>query len=275
MKFPNCSTLSQKVINYLIKCFSYSVPQNEDDKHELSKSLKSIIPHAFGDHSKCNPTWCRFHTNPTTYVHNELPYGKDLHGDALENALNDIFAEYTTDLVLEKLAPCLNSQRNESLNGTIGSKNIKIRYYGDSESSDFRIACGVAQRNEGHQYVGKTLAALGIDPGKQCYDYHKMLDKKQMKDNKRKSTAKVKLRRRTLYTNKATKQARKELQEAPSYGSNIALNLDPTAQLQKGPELTVLNNINFDECKAILKDCEALLQDPITRPQVKSQVFDQ
>ena len=100
-----------------------------------------------------------------------------------------------------------------------------------------------------------------------------MLDEKQMKDNNRKSTAKFKLRRRTLYTNKATKQARKELQEAPSYGSNIVLNLDPTAQLQKGPELTVLNKINFDECKAILKDCEALLQDPITRPQVKSQLF--
>jgi hypothetical protein len=65
--------------------------------------------------------------------------------------------EYTTDIVLKKLAPCLNSQRNESRNGTIGSKNPKIRYYGDSESSDFRVACGVAQRNEGHQYISKTL----------------------------------------------------------------------------------------------------------------------
>ena len=90
-----------------------------------------------------------------------------------------------------------------------------------------------------------------------------------MKDNKRKSTATFKLRRRTLYTNKATKQARKELQEAPSYGSNIALNLDPTAQLQKGPELTVLNKINFDECKAILKDCEALLANLYTKYKLK------
>ena len=37
--------------------------------------------------------------------------------------------EYTKDIVLNKLAQCLNSQRNESLNGTIGSKNPKIRYY--------------------------------------------------------------------------------------------------------------------------------------------------
>ena len=70
---------------------------------------------------------------------------KDLHGKDLQEALENIMNEYTTDIVLNKLAPCLNSQRNESLNGTIGSKNPKIRYYGGSKSSDFRIACGVAQ----------------------------------------------------------------------------------------------------------------------------------
>jgi hypothetical protein len=109
----------------------------------------------------------------------ELPY---LHGVALRNTLNEIFAEYTTEVVLEKLVPCLNLQRNENLNGTIGSKNPKIRYYGDSESSDFRIACGVAQHNESRQYVSKTLTTLGINPGKQCEDYHKILDRKQVKD---------------------------------------------------------------------------------------------
>jgi hexokinase len=48
MKFPNCSIHSQKVINYLIKCFSYCVQQNKGNKSELSKSLKSIILHVFG-----------------------------------------------------------------------------------------------------------------------------------------------------------------------------------------------------------------------------------
>lgn len=190
-KFSNCSILSQKVINYLIKCFSYCVHQNKDNKSELSKHLKCIVPHAFGDHSNCDQSWCRFYTNPEAYHHNELPYGKDLHGEELKNALTLIFEEYTTDVVLEKLTPCLNSQRNESLNGTIGSKNIKIRYYGDSGSSDFRLACGIAQRNEGHQYVSKTLTELGIDPGEQCVEHHKMLDRKQEKDNNRKATAEL------------------------------------------------------------------------------------
>ena len=39
MKFPNSSILSQKVINYLIKCFSYCIQQNKGNKSELSKSL--------------------------------------------------------------------------------------------------------------------------------------------------------------------------------------------------------------------------------------------
>ena len=173
MKFPNCSVLSQKVINYLQKCFSYCINQNKDNPSELAKAIKTIIPHAFGTHSNCDPTWCRFHQDPVGYTHHELPYGKDLHGHDLQAALEDIMNEYTTDIVLKKLAPCSNSKRNESLNGTIGSKNPKIRYYGGSESSDFRIACGVAQRNEGHQYISKTLESLGITPGYYCDRYHK------------------------------------------------------------------------------------------------------
>ena len=106
--------------------------------------------------------WCRFHDDPFGYTHHELPYGKNLHGEQLKSALESIMSDYTTDVVLSKLAPCLNSQRNESLNGTIGSKNLKIRYYGGSEGNDFRIACGVTQKNEGHQYISKTLESLGI-----------------------------------------------------------------------------------------------------------------
>ncbi len=142
VKFPDCSVLSQKVINYIQKCVSYCINQNKNDPSKLSTEIKSIIPHAFGDHSDCNQT---FHQDPLGYTHRALPYGKDLHGKDLQEALENIMNEYTTDIVLNKLAPCLNSQRNESLNGTIGSKNPKIRYYGGSESSDFRIACGVAQ----------------------------------------------------------------------------------------------------------------------------------
>ena len=39
-KFVNSSTLSQKVINYLVKCFAYSVSQNKGKSISPSKILK-------------------------------------------------------------------------------------------------------------------------------------------------------------------------------------------------------------------------------------------
>lgn len=56
-KFVNSSTLSLKVINHLSKCFSYSVAQNKANSSALKQSLKSIVPHAFGEHEMCDEKW--------------------------------------------------------------------------------------------------------------------------------------------------------------------------------------------------------------------------
>ncbi|KAK3728047.1 hypothetical protein QZH41_019203, partial [Actinostola sp. cb2023] len=55
------------------------------------------------------------------------PYGKDMYGESLRMALTSLFEEYATDIAVKKIAPAENSQRNESLNNTIGSKILKIR----------------------------------------------------------------------------------------------------------------------------------------------------
>ena len=115
------------------------------DPESLKQGLKNIIPHAFGEHTCCNVSWCGFKQNPVAYKHTDLPNGKDLFGDSLKKALSDILDKYSTDIVVNKLTPCANSQRNESLNSTIGSKNPNTRFYEGSESNDFRVACGVAQ----------------------------------------------------------------------------------------------------------------------------------
>ena len=136
-KFVNSSTLSQKVINYLVKCFTYSVSQNRGNPSALQKSLKSILPHSFGNHKNCNESWCGAKKDPINYKHSDLPYGKDLYGDDLWKALERIFDEYCTDVVVAKLSPGENSQRNEALNSVVRSKNPKIRYCGASASNDF------------------------------------------------------------------------------------------------------------------------------------------
>ena len=91
-KFPNSTVLSQKVVNYPVKCFAYCVHQPE----ELAKAIQCIVPHAFGDHNKCDVLWCRYKQNPAEYTHHVLPYGKDLHGSCLQQALQDLISEYAS-----------------------------------------------------------------------------------------------------------------------------------------------------------------------------------
>ena len=128
-KFKNCSSLSQKVINYLGKCFSYCIAQNKDAE-SLKKALKCIVPHAFGEHGSCNDTWCGFKKDPVIYKHKDLPHHKDLRGNELKAALTSLLDVYATDTVAKKLAPFANSQRNEAFNSIVGTKNPKIRFYG-------------------------------------------------------------------------------------------------------------------------------------------------
>ena len=161
-KESNCSILHPKGINYLTNCFSCLSTKNSGDSESLKQGLKNIIPHAFGEHTCYDVSWCGYKQNPEAYKHTDLPNGRDPFGDSHKKDLTDNFDEYSTNIVVNKLTPCANSQRSESLNSTIGSKNPITRFYGGSESNDFRIACGVAQTNIGYNYIGKSLEVLNI-----------------------------------------------------------------------------------------------------------------
>ena len=163
-KFANCSIMSQKVINYLVKCFTYCIAQNKGNHPKMKTGMQNIVPHAFGEHHGCDESWCGSKKDPENYNHKDLPYGKDLHGDNLNSALTSLFGEYSIDTVIRKLVFAAYSQRNESRNSVVGSKNPKIRYYGGSDSNDFRVSCGISQINLGYAYVPHTLEALNIDP---------------------------------------------------------------------------------------------------------------
>ena len=44
-------------------------------------------------------------------------------GDKLRSALENLFSDYCTDAVVDKLAPMKNPQRNKPINSVVGSKN--------------------------------------------------------------------------------------------------------------------------------------------------------
>ena len=269
-KFTNSSVLSQRVISYLVKCFSYCVSQNRGNPLALQKALKNIVPHAFGNHTSCDESWCRAKQEPLNYKHSDLPYGKDLFGDELQKSVQTICDDYCTNLGVEKLAPAANSQRNEALNSIIGSKNPKIRYYGGSASNDFRVACGISQANLGYNYISETLESLNIEPGEYCLNHIEKMDHKATQDKLRKTSLDFKRRRAQLHNNKLKIDGNKEAKEGATYQSNIGLNLTPNISTQVANEI----DVNIKITKEELQQIEKFLPELTIRPVAEKYLFN-
>ena len=127
-----------------------AVSENKDKPNKLKASFQAIVPHAFGDHKVCEDLqieWCQFLKDPENFQHKYLENGEDLLEDGLRSYIEEKISNFTTDGFVRKLAPCGSTQVNENLNMIVGTKNPKIRFYGGSQSSDFRTAASVAQAN--------------------------------------------------------------------------------------------------------------------------------
>ena len=114
-------------------------------------SLKAIVPHAFGKHNNCDEQWYGYKQDATGYRYTYLPYGKNLHGDALQDALEELFSEYYNDEMVKKLAPAANSQRNESFNSVVGSKAPNRETDRPQVTKTTRIITAIAKHFERNQ----------------------------------------------------------------------------------------------------------------------------
>ena len=154
-----------------------------------------------------------------------------------------------------------NSQRNETLNSVVGSKNPKIRFYGVSDSNDFRIDCGIAQTNLRHGYVSRTLEALNIEPGKFCLKYVQKMTNQVNKNKIRKSSLDFKRGRANSHRQNYSQTARKEAREGKTYETGIGLNLD-------------LNRISTIT-SSTLKEIESIVPEYTTRPLAKQFKYEE
>ena len=136
------------------------------------KGLLNVVPHSYGEHENCGE-WCGYLRNPERYKHATLPYGRDLTDLKLIKDLKKIFENFADRL--EELAPSGSTQVNEAINSTVESKAPKIRHYGDSESSDFRSAAAVCQKNEGHSYIQAVQQKLDIKTDSVCLQHRMKL----------------------------------------------------------------------------------------------------
>ena len=237
--------LTPNVISYIQKSFTYCVNQNKGQPSSLLEGLTSIVPHAFGKHDNCSNSWCGYKKDPEGYKHGSLPGGKDLTGEDLRATLEEAIRPFLSHDSVKKLAPAGSSQRNESVNSSIGSKAPKIRHYGGSQSSDFRTAAGIAQFNKGNRYLTLATEKMGLAQTHITEQNTDKIDKKRKRDGERKSTKEFKKARRNSRKKKNQKTNSAEKRESATYETGIGWQ-------QSDKEKAAITNATMNDLKACL-----------------------
>lgn len=147
--------LSQKTIDAVLKNFRYMLQQNQGNEDGISKGLKSVVNHPFGNHIHCNIEWCGYLKNPENYKHKNLPHGKDLTDTDLKEKLENLFITKFGKNV-KTLSNLCSTQGNESFNCTLASKAPKAKHFSDFSSLTYRVCASVCQKNvcQFHPSVG-------------------------------------------------------------------------------------------------------------------------
>ena len=250
--------LSDMVIQATCKNFAYALRQNAHRPEDLGQALRNIPNHMFGSHENCSPEWCGYHKVGPAYKHKGLPFGKDLTDESLRHFLDESLAVFADNA--DKLAPLGNSQQNESLNNTIGSKNIKYRHYGSSASSDFRVAAGVAQYNMGKNYVPNVMKKMNLSPGKFTKRYCFQQDRKRKMDKERKENKTFKRQRLNLRHKRTKTLVQIENREGTQYRTGVAYEASvdcteiPPALIR--PKLCQVEEKLIDTAQLIIFDLE-------------------
>ena len=153
--------ISNQVINHLSKCLKYIFAKNQGDEKNMRENLIALIPHQFGDHSKCNPRFCGYkRTSEVKYQHRSLPYRLPLSDPILRSKLDVVMAP-----VIDKAALYVDlgsSQACEHANRAVSLRAPKHLHYSETDSLDFRVKASAACINEGRKYIPEVAVRVGV-----------------------------------------------------------------------------------------------------------------
>ena len=149
------------------------------------------------------------------------------------SCMTETLEPYACDDIAQKIAPLGSTQRNECLNGITASKNLKIRFYGGSESSDYRTAAAIAQFNEGYSYL--SMVTDKLNHRSNLHFLTKYIGKYNVKRHRQamnQKTTVFKKNRKERRKQRKQKDQKKERMEGTTYESGIGLNNEHTALVQ-------------------------------------------
>ncbi|CAC5401769.1 unnamed protein product [Mytilus coruscus] len=144
----------------------------------IEDGLHASIKHIFGEHDNCNETWCGYLKDKDSYIHSNLPRGKDLCSSELRSDLEKLFIQKMVPQS-KKLSNLGSSQANESFNNLIALKAPKTKHFSTSASFKLQSQLSRTQKNEGYNYISELNTSIGLSPGNETLSRGNKLNKKR------------------------------------------------------------------------------------------------
>jgi hypothetical protein len=179
--------------------YGLAIRENLDNVEEMAKAAKASLLHVAS--TKENPqhhlcpkgknSWCGYQRDSKTYKHkNGIP-------KPIVELVEPIFADLTDPALLKKCTHGLTQNPNECLNGIIWDRCPKTTYV-EQETVALATYLAVLKFNDGDISYLKILEDLDITPGFFTCKGAQDCDRARVKLSARKSSEKVKSRRKSL-----------------------------------------------------------------------------
>ena len=203
-KISGKGRLSDKVINTMQNYYGLAIRQNAGELYQMKKSVGAILYHLSQNendedrHKFCPPTkdsWCKFQSDKLT---GKTTYKKKVNlPKAIKDAVMPTFKDLSKDELLTK---CLHGQTqnaNEALNKIIWQRCPKSIFV-SRKVVEIATASAILYFNDGCEGINRVFKALGFQPGAHTLNLASEIDHRRIRNMKRKSTEKVKKRRKQL-----------------------------------------------------------------------------
>ena len=191
--------LTDGKIDILQNYYGLSIRENLHDVHEMAKSIKASLYHVAStddnpQHHLCpkgEDSWCGYQRDAEAYQHkNGIP-------KSIVDLVEPIFDKLSDPSLLNKCTHGLTQNTNECLNGLIWDRCPKSTYV-ERETVALATYLAVLKFNDGDVSFLKIFDDLGITPGYFTSEGAKECDSARINRSDKKSSQKVKARRKTL-----------------------------------------------------------------------------
>ena len=216
--------LTDKAINTLQNYYGMAIRSNTDDINAMKRAVGAVLFHCSDvqletERHKFCPTgensWCKWQSDKVT-GRNEYKKKLNLPG-AIKEQLQPIFSDLSSEDLLTKCLHGLTQNANEALNNVIWKKCPK-RSFVQRNILEIATFSALIEFNDGQLGICKVAEKLGLSSSFSMIARSYTEDKMHIKESIRKSTEKVKKRRKKLRAvRKGFIDLENEQEKAPSY----------------------------------------------------------